>query len=278
MPTKGWAPSYVLVHEKLVSAARDQCCVQYMVGGSQSPNGIRFSQTTGEISHTVDTVDLYSKSVLECRTANTMSSLTSESHRRRRKRVAHVYSNTWLHTSTHVEGVVSQILSHRLLPLLSSHSSGSRAVEALELCIAVGLDIVSAFFFGLSSSPNFIEDVDHRRSWLTAYLDSHTHETMLWTQEAPTLKSWLGRVGFSVASVKSLEAARALRDWCSLLCSQSCLETSYSGTDSRPTGDKPEVYRYLRRAIEGEQKANVARSDPGDDLEISSEILDHLGK
>jgi hypothetical protein len=175
--------------------------------------------------------------------------------------------------------VTTHILYARLLPLFADYAYKSEAIDILEINSAAGLDFVSAFFFGFSCSTNFLLEKEKRKRWLDAYLKSHSHDSMLWIQELPNLTAWLTKLGVSVVPKSGIEAVNELSAWCLDMCvaSDKVLVNLQNGNEN-PRGDFPEVYHQLKMSMAKEatnQKSYVSQSEA--EIEIASELLDHLG-
>ena len=159
----------------------------------------------------------------------------------------------------------------RLIPRLLVHADASRPLDILEVNLATGLDIVGAFFFGTTSSTNFLQDEEARRAWLRDYNESHTHDRMLWIQELPGVAGWLGKLGINVVSKISLAAEQRLNDWCERCCNEA--DKMISVDNKEDSGSSPVVYHYLRSALDNDATLSGRQKR----LEAASEILDHLG-
>lgn len=152
------------------------------------------------------------------RVPNTFSSLDSKTHAMRKRRVSNIYSKSSLQTSANMRSISATLLYKRLLPFLTECAKNSTAVEVLELNYAAGIDFVSAFFFGLSCSTNFLQEEEKRKRWLDAYLKSRPHEYMIWLEELPNLTAWLVKIGINIGPKWRVEASQELETWCLDMC------------------------------------------------------------
>lgn len=167
------------------------------------------------------------------------------------------------------------MLYTRLLPLLAH---GTESVDILEMSTAYGLDFISAFLFGLSQSTNFIQEKGRRRHWLQQYL-SHRSKYMFWLQELPNFTTWLSRFGIDIVPKSKVKASRYLEDWCLSLCDAA--DKVLQSKERVAPGNLPIVYQQLKTAMAKKIQPLNTTVLPGsytsDQLEIASELLDHLG-
>ncbi|KAI8931104.1 hypothetical protein NX059_012114 [Plenodomus lindquistii] len=145
------------------------------------------------------------------------------------------------------------VLQDRFLPQLKRP-----VLDILPLAFAVGMDVVTAYIFGLEVAPNFTNNPELRLDWLRMDLSSLSSGDMFWAQELPRVWALFGRNRGQrrIATVQ-------LRDWCLQLCDQaeSVVLSGRRGADSEHF---PTVYHHLR------SRGKLSR------LEIASELLDHL--
>ncbi|KAF2834049.1 cytochrome P450 [Ophiobolus disseminans] len=204
---------------------------------------------------------------------NTMSSLGHQEHSARRKRVLHVYSKSWLQSSEHMRQCITKILDERLLPTLRAKSKTMDSTDALSLSSSLGLDIVSAYFFGLNVAPNFMQNAAKRDQWRHAYDQSHGHDLMFWAQEILTLFPGLKHL-FEPCSEDVKRMTAWLNQWCLHLCELADLGLS----SDHGSGNFPEVYAHLKSAVAREMVTGRLRiSEQEAKVEIGSELLDHIG-
>ena len=180
-----------------------------------------------------------------------------------------------------MQAVTTHLLALRLLSFIDNKIKSNPCLEILELNLAAGLDFVSAFFFGLSSSSNFLENEDVRKRWLSAYLKSHTHHDMLWIQEAPSITMWLEKVGMGILSQEGKDGMEELNSWCLEMCdaSEKSLQVLKIEREDA-SGNFPAAYNQLKTAIRKEQQSyhtDQTSLRARQRLEIASELLDHLG-
>ena len=147
----------------------------------------------------------------------------------------------------------------------------------LGLNLAYGLDGVSAFLVGLSCGSHFIQDVEAREEWLTAYRNSHPNKYMFWLLETPGLVSLLTRLKIGLIPRWVTDAHHYLEEWASRIIDKAEKLSGSSGSDS------PLVYDKLKVALDREQaeSRHLPPSAPSyfeqRRLELASEFLDQMG-
>ena len=211
-----------------------------------------------------------------------MSSLSTKEHTVHRRRVAEIYSKSKLHSSAHLKAVTSSVLNERLLPLITESFEKTGSMEVLELNVALGVDFIVAYLFGLSSGVNFLQNVDQRKLWLKNYSKSHTHDEMVWIQEAPTLTRFLASVWPSSGVKSRKQGEQYLNAWCLERCAaaEQLLSTA-GGKQDYGDGTFPIAYHQLKTALEREATEsggfNDAKTLLSHRVTIASELLDHIG-
>ena len=176
---------------------------------------------------------------------------------------------------------MSTVLLERYMPIICNSVRNGAEFDILELNFAYGLDVVSAFIFGISRSTNFIEDVEARNCWLATYLKSHPAEYMFWLLELPQLTKWLTKFGVSILPKWSTTAHNELDQWALQMVDKAEIEVLGKPAADMLPGDCPVLYTQLRLSLAAEQqiqerRENVAPS-PLQRLQLASECLDHLG-
>ncbi|KAL9096626.1 MAG: hypothetical protein Q9165_001113 [Trypethelium subeluteriae] len=219
-------------------------------------------------------------------TRNAFSTYSFEDHVVIRRRVSRIYSKSFIQTSPHVQKILSAVLLDRYLPALSGDAQQTRTLNALDLNFSYGLDVITAFVFGLQHGTNFIENIDERRAWFSVYLESHPPNHMFWLLELPNLTKWLARCGLPILPQSYYDARKGLADWAmkSLTAAEEGIPSQ--GFEELPTGDSPLLLGQIREEMIAEEKAKitsekVSKEDPTflrseSRLQLASECLDHI--
>ncbi|KAF2023588.1 cytochrome P450 [Setomelanomma holmii] len=189
------------------------------------------------------------------RHSNCMSSLDARSHAIRRRRVTQPYLQSSLHRSAKMKEIMVIVLYDRLTPELSR--SSDCGVDVLPLCFAIVMDIVSAHTFGLAVAPDLTGDKGQRHIYLEAFREAITPRSMFWAQEVPLVSYLYPFTRCAWKAKSSLE--RNILD----LCRRAEDISRAHQTES------PGLYHFLR-------ESSPQHVDNNGELEIASEVLDHL--
>lgn len=177
--------------------------------------------------------------------------------------------------------IVSVVLLEHYLPTICKSVHHGTKLDILDLNFAYGLDVVSAFIFGISRSTNFIEDIRARQHWLATYLKSHSADCMFWLLELPTLTNWLSKFGIPVLPKWYFEAHDNLDQWALHKVDEAEAAIAKQPAKDMSAGDCPVLYSQLKLAIAEEHQNKVMKdkiaASPQQRLELASECLDHLG-
>lgn len=170
----------------------------------------------------------------------------------------------------------------RLLPLIWTAAEGNTPIDILSVNFAYGLDVVSAFVFGLSRGTNFVQDLERRQKWLEEYRKSHPSEYMFWLLEHPNLTKQLRRIGIHIVPKWFTVADKDFDKW-GMRMIDAAEESLQAGLveDRAISGEMPIAYYQLKNAMSKEQKLEACASfipNPAQRLELASECLDQLGE
>ena len=171
---------------------------------------------------------------------------------------------------------MSTLLLNRYMPIISDSARQGTTFDLLSLNFAYGLDFVIAFFFGVSRSTNFIQNVEARNQWLATYLESHPGDLSFWSLEIPNVTKWLAKIGIRIMPEWHLEARRDLDAWTlEMVDGAEEAITKQPAKDMLP-GDYPVAYNQLRQALIAEQRSKDDGNRTAQRLELASECLDHI--
>ncbi|KAL2672512.1 hypothetical protein Neosp_013224 [[Neocosmospora] mangrovei] len=229
---------------------------------------------------------------------------SSKHHSARKRMVANVYSKSYLQSSQASKAQMTHIVFRRLLPALSGHSSkdestsssseniataASANVEVFGLFLALAMDVITAYLFGLSNGTDFIQDEQYRQSWQDMYLARANYP--FWTQEVPNLTAafvrWLPWLRLYPKWVD--ESNAKLSQWNLDLCRGVAKKTGQDATQGQSHQAKPSmepceepvVFNALQYGIDREWRANGDKSILYKtsicerELAVASELMDH---
>ncbi|KAI4214319.1 MAG: hypothetical protein LQ351_003072 [Letrouitia transgressa] len=167
-----------------------------------------------------------------------------------------------------------------MLPHFSSSARNRTPIDVLALNMAYGLDVVSAFTFGIPQGTNFIHDVHARNYWFSMYLKAFPSDYMFWLLYTPGLRKWAHRIGVTIAPDWIGEARQSLEQWTLQVVDNTEKALRRRSVEDMPDGDVPIVYNQLKLAHAKERHAKgvdlALGASPEERLQIASECLDHL--
>ncbi|KAI9807063.1 MAG: hypothetical protein M1825_005780 [Sarcosagium campestre] len=209
------------------------------------------------------------------------SMMNSEPHAIRKRMLANIYSKSFLQRSAALDAQSANIIYCRLLPLLDRHAIVKKPIEIYEVFLGTSMDFITAYSFGLSTSSNFIEDVEERRRWIGLYQCRHPYS--FYTQEVRGVTTWLCQLGVRLVPQSVDVATQAMESWCAEMCdlagSKLDLSKMVHGNEISPV-DYPVAYGQLRDSLRkrrskanDEEKVEFLEQEK---LEIASEMCDHM--
>lgn len=190
-----------------------------------------------------------------------------------------MYAKSYIQRNVHFLKIIHTLLG-RMSPHFSSSARTRTPIDVLALNMAYGLDVVSAFTFGIPQGTNFIHDVHARNYWFGTYLKAFPSDYMFWLLYAPGLRKWAHRIGITIAPDWIGEARRNLEQWTLQIVDNTEEALRKRSVEDMPDGDVPIVYNQLKLAHAKERYAkgaDLALAPPSEErLQIASECLDHL--
>ncbi|XDG06015.1 hypothetical protein ABKA04_005630 [Annulohypoxylon sp. FPYF3050] len=219
----------------------------------------------------------------------TFSSLPSKQHSQRKRMVSHVYSKSFIHTSSSLHSQAHTILSTRLLPLLHTSTRASQSphgVDVHSLFCAAAMDFISAYCFGLPRHADFVRRRAEREHWLAIYMVRKGYG--FFAQELPRLSRFLSILRIKLTPSWVNDANRELEAWCKERSDATIRfldqekEGEGDGEGVVNTADDPVVVRALLAGIEkeyaayGEESMLYSTTIQQRELSVASEIIDHV--
>ena len=189
-------------------------------------------------------------------------------HKGRKRILTSLYSKSTLYTSPEIRKISRVLLVERLLPTIESAVRKQISLDALEHSLAISIDFITGYLFGIGNSTNFLQDVGTRKRWL------HAHDRIkgqkFWSLEFPRLAALLGkfRVNSPAPEIESL--TKEVKNLCLQLMENTEASTSPlngSSAHDRIKWTRPVVYEQLLQHL---QPAPQTR------LIVASELMDHI--
>ena len=214
------------------------------------------------------------------------STIHKRPHGERRRLLAGLYSKTTVQSSTDFRKIAQTLIVDRLLPVVEAAAREQNPVDVLGLNLAVSMDFISAYLFGLHNSSNFLQDVDSRQRWLSVHQSSK--ENGFWSLEFPALTSFLFKLGIHLVPPRAISAGEEVKDLCLKMLAN--VESSTSTflqaaqgpqlTDGDNSYTKPVVYdqlfRQLRPILLKTSSSSFPETSSEVRLSIASELMDNL--
>ncbi|KAK0640877.1 cytochrome P450 [Cercophora newfieldiana] len=206
------------------------------------------------------------------------SSSNTAEHSARKRIVSRIYSKSFIQSSEAAKEQAREILYNRLLPALIKEGGVNvngrepHGVDVYSVFMAVTMDFISAYAFGLEYSTNLLKDKGHRDHLLEMYLARNDYR--IYDQEIPWLTNMCRRVGIPLCPGWVDDANVELGDWCKRFCTA-------KAQNSNPDNGSV-VWNALVNGFEKEAEANgkdsvlysTALSDI--DRSVMSELFDHF--
>lgn len=139
---------------------------------------------------------------------NSFASKTKTEHAVRRRRVANLYTKSFIQNSPHLSAVAQVVMNERLLPLLTDLARRGEPFCMLRLCWAMSFDYITAWLFGLEVGTNFLANVSQIDALVDHYDDRYPHEAF-WQKEVPWLFNMLKAIGLSPLGPRHTSYRRA---------------------------------------------------------------------
>lgn len=206
----------------------------------------------------------------------------SKEHSLRKRMVSNVYSKSFLQSSPSAAAQAKIIVHERFVPALEA-SLADKGIDVYSLFLAVVMDFISAYIWGLARSTNFVQDEGYREHWLELYKSRNDYP--FFPQELPRLTAFCKRFGLWLYPRWVDDANRELAAWNSVICERTLEDlASSSETSSTATGtaDDPVVMKALlagldkEEAVRSEKSPIYATAILKRDLSIQSELWDHV--
>lgn len=202
-------------------------------------------------------------------------------HKERKRILANIYSKSTLYTSQDIRKMSQVLLVDRLLPTIDTAAQEQEPLDVLEMSLAISIDFITAYLFGLYDSTNFVQDADTRKRWLDAHY--RTKEQKFLPLVLPGVNSFLATLGIDLQDPEIVVLANDVQDLC-LQSIERIENTSRSSPDVELVDEnrnwtKPVVYDHLLRNIQptvDHIPAPQVEESSQLRLTIASELMDHI--
>lgn len=202
----------------------------------------------------------------------------SKEHSLRKRMVSNVYSKSFIQSSPSAAAQAKLIVHERFLPALEA-SLADQGIDVYSLFLAVVMDFISAYIWGISRSTNFVQDKGYREHWLELY--KSRNDFPFFPQELPRLTAFCKRLGLWLYPRWVDDANRELAAWNSVICERTLEDLATSQRSTTGTADEPVVMKALlggldKEAARSEKSPIHATAILQRDASIQSELWDHV--
>ena len=205
---------------------------------------------------------------MTCITPNMFSTTDRRLHKERRRMLVGLYKKTIIQSSPEIHKMAQTILIDRFLPILEAAAKDQNPFDALELSLAISMDFITAFLFGITNSSNFIQDVTTRQRWLAVHRSSKEHA--FWPLEFPGLTLFLSKFGIDLVPPRVISASKEVKN----LCLQILNKVELSSPDSAEEHSKHTMGTSYDQLVR--QLTPSLGNGPHLRLVIASEHMDNI--
>jgi cytochrome P450 len=204
-------------------------------------------------------------------------------HSVRKRLISHVYSKSYIQSSTAASAQARVILFERLLPILESSVTESQVPHGIDIYsvfMAATMDFIASYIFGLSNGTDFLGDRAYREHFLELYKARNDYG--YYDQEMPQLTKFCRKLGIPFCPGWVDAANKELGEWCRRLCANM---EHLLDSGCRPHGssvDQPVVWNALVSGLQNEKAKNGQASVlhrtamSNFKLSVASELFDHF--
>lgn len=183
-------------------------------------------------------------------TPNMVSMLERKPHSVQKRMVSNVYSKTYLQSSEDLQMVADHLIFDRFLPIMKQVEEHGGELDVLDFQQGVGMDLTSAYLFGLSNGTDFMHNTEYRRHWLEEYKTFKLQRP----QE---------------------RADGEIERWCLSMCEAAEGFMHSEKVTDDPLKTQPVVYGRLAQSLRESAQSNAPSLKPAITT-AASEMLDHL--
>lgn len=209
----------------------------------------------------------------------------SKEHSLRKRMVSNIYSKSFLQSSPSAAAQAKVIVHERFLPALEA-SLADKGIDVYSLFLAVVMDFISAYIWGLARSTNFVQDKGYREHWLELYKSRNDYP--FFPQELPRLTTFCKRFGLWLYPRWVDDANRELAAWNSVICERTLEDLASPSKAAGGSGSEAaaaDVPVVMKALLAGLDKEEAVRSEKSPiyatailqrDASIQSELWDHV--
>ncbi|KAE9371833.1 cytochrome P450 [Stipitochalara longipes BDJ] len=204
-----------------------------------------------------------------------VAEIHSAPHTAHKRRMANVYSKSFLQNSSDISNFNTLILTEGVLPKIATSASNGSSLDVLRLGYAYGMDVMSAYEFGSAYGTTFLNDDEALSGFLAAF--TAVKNGFFWAGRLPTMTQTLQRIGVNLVPQEAMDGQAYMEDMCWKLCSR--LQTAVETDSLSHKTTKPVVYSQLYSSLEKNlEKTSLSHANDLDFIRksVASDMLDHL--
>lgn len=204
------------------------------------------------------------------------STIESKPHTERKRMLSHVYSNSYIQNSLELSKILDAVTSNVRDELLV-YANEDTPIDIYKLTKSYGLDITTAYSFGLGVGTNFVQ-ASRTSDPLKIFEHILSPEVLFFRGEIPARLGWLPKVEANFFGSEISAAWSSIEDLCFGMSQKANLEMqAKTGLLDEEKGEdgvsRPEpVYARLRRKLQESGKVPAERLDNA----AAAEMLDHM--
>jgi len=209
------------------------------------------------------------------RVNNAFSTKLRADHSVRRRRVAGLYTKSFIRNSPHLAAIIQTVIDGRLLPLMTKLAGKAEPFCMLRLSWALSFDIMTSFVFGLEVGTNLLADVSEIDKIAGCYDDRYPAEAF-WKKEAPRIYNILAFCGWEPLGPRNKKYQHAreyLESWTLRMCEEANAMLDRPQQPAQESGAYPAVYAQMKKSIDEEYSQLDSKSKM---TLIASELFDHF--
>lgn len=199
-------------------------------------------------------------------------------HSIQKRMISNVYSKSHLQSSPEMHKLSQVMIFERLLPIVEAAAVKKIPTDVLELNLAAAGDFINAYLFGLSSSTNWLQDIETRKFWLNKHQIRQPHR--FWPQELPGVSTFLNRFGIHIVPKWVDTANQEIEAYNLQMCEAAEKSTTEGPTpqsDDEKSFTPPVVWKQLSDSLvtTSSKLPSSTTSPHPHTLRIATELLDH---
>jgi cytochrome P450 len=187
----------------------------------------------------------------------------NKEHAERRKSLFHMFSNSYIQTSTEVGKIMDTILNERFIPQMRLWAQNRATIDINRENKAFMMDVTSAFLFGLGNGTSFLLE-PKEKAMLSRFEESIS--AFFWILEMPFLVKWCGLLRIPPLSNKVQKSLQAIED----------LVTGIAAGTKQNIFDAKDAHTSVYAHMRDKLQPSFPPDSTDLDKTVASEMMDNL--